>query len=803
MSKKNRRAKAEAEAAVSPAEKTGKQQASRPVQAASGEQEKSKFWVPALLGVLFTLMVCASAPSGIKGVGMVLLLATLVVMLLTQGKLSRSLCWPALIFALYVLMDGISTLYALSGKFALYEFLKVVIGACVVVLILVLEPRRGSLTGRAAGTMLEVAAASAALISVDSFTTRILLRVLQVIMTMFTDSYADFEAIVGNRMVSIFTNANLFAGVAALAILLSLGLLNGTEDRRERWLHLSCLLVTCAAFLFTQSRGAMASLGAAFVVYLLLERGARKANALVLMVETLLVTVAAAVPGFRALGSESMSPLPLLAVLAGAAVLCAVDTLAGRKIAEKLVQRGKLINWIVGGALVLAAAFVGLALTLTGPAKLSANESLYREVKMPAGSYTVSAEADGGVYLNVSCVTKELAMQGLSEELYSGALDGASFEVPADTTAVFFSMMAEDAVTVEEVRYSGAAEGSVKLHYLLLPEGIAHRLQGLFTSQSYVQRTVYVEDGLKLFKRSPIYGLGMGAFENASISIQTYHYESKYVHNHYLQCMIDTGVIGLALFLLLMLSCAWAVVKMWLRREESHPLTAALGAALVYMAIHCTNEIIFSTNYFLPFACGVFALVFLCCGETLALPGREKIHVWIIRGEAVALGVFAVLLGMNLYAAQLAADPTFDSLAMAAHIDPYEKNDHMLSFVYSASKTEGLPDALLEERAKFETKLEKVSSNTIPYYLGESYFNQGRVEDGFRMLEQYVLYTASNELHWTEAFAVALNNYEDTEVYLNGLRHLRQLMYDWNDANVGKITLPDEITAILMQILDA
>ena len=42
------------------------------------------------------------------------------------------------------------------------------------------------------------------------------------------------------RLKTIFENPNVFAGAAGAAILLSLGLAAGAEDRKERCLHLSC-----------------------------------------------------------------------------------------------------------------------------------------------------------------------------------------------------------------------------------------------------------------------------------------------------------------------------------------------------------------------------------------------------------------------------------------------------------------------------------------------------------------------------------------------------------------------------------
>ena len=78
------------------------------------------------------------------------------------------------------------------------------------------------------------------------------------------------------------------------------------------------------------------------------------------------------------------------------------------------------------------------------------------------------------------------------------------------------------------------------------------RIQTLRSEGNVVQRLVYVKDAMQLFRRSPVVGLGMGAFENGIYNVQSYHYETKYVHNHYVQTMVDTGVIGLALW-----PCVW------------------------------------------------------------------------------------------------------------------------------------------------------------------------------------------------------------------------------------------------------
>jgi O-antigen ligase len=54
-----------------------------------------------------------------------------------------------------------------------------------------------------------------------------------------------------------------------------------------------------------------------------------------------------------------------------------------------------------------------------------------------------------------------------------------------------------------------------------------------------VQRTIFFQDGLKLFSKSPVVGRGLGGFENGVYSVQDFYYETKYVHNHYIQVLSD------------------------------------------------------------------------------------------------------------------------------------------------------------------------------------------------------------------------------------------------------------------------
>ena len=334
--------------------------------------------------------------------------------------------------------------------------------------------------------------------------------------------------------------------------------------------------------------------------------------------------------------------------------------------------------------------------------------------------------------------------------------------------------------------------------YKLLPGFVANRLQGLFANQNAIQRVVFFEDGMKLFQRSPIVGLGMGAFENGYASVQSFYYTTRYVHNHYIQSLIETGVVGLILFLGVLLVSAAAVWKS-LRREESHPLTPALGACLVFMAGHAAVEVVFSSNFYLPLAFAAFALISVCCGGTLPLlPGRVRIQTWAPRVCAILVAVYTCLLGGNMIAQNLFQTPTYGNMAFAAQLDRFEWSDYLVSYVYNAASDDSASDEIKANMERYAQRLEQVDSNIIPYYLAESYFNLGRTEDAFRMLEKYVTYVSSDPQTWEDAFLLIMSNVEESDTFRTGVARIYQLLEEWNEENMGTI----ELNSTIMTFID-
>ena len=89
-------------------------------------------------------------------------------------KLRGRVTLPLIALAVFVLMDGISTQYAIAGKFALYEFLKVLSSLCIAVILLTAAPGGKKSATRWIATVLAGASAVASLVSIDLLSTHIL-----------------------------------------------------------------------------------------------------------------------------------------------------------------------------------------------------------------------------------------------------------------------------------------------------------------------------------------------------------------------------------------------------------------------------------------------------------------------------------------------------------------------------------------------------------------------------------------------------------------------------------------------------
>ena len=701
---------------------------------------------------------------------------------------------PFLALSLFVIMNGISSFYAISGKFALREFLKVLSAFCLVLLILTMSPVQEKRPGTRVAAALAVCGAMGSLISIDLISTRLISGAVLGFLNLFTDEYRQLNGVeAGIRMTSMYTNPNIFAGFSGIAVLLSLGMASEAEKQTERSFFLVLLYINALAFLLAFSLGASIFILAAFLVFLFLLPKEKRGGSLLLMLETLLLVILSAglisTTSFREW--SGIQPIPLGCAVVGAALLCVFDLCVGKRITGWLNRHSRIIPYTAVAVLILLAAYAFAAWSITGEGEVSPGVSLRRALYLQPGEYTLEVQANGPLTVRVESQNRRETMLHTSRRLYTGSTETATFTVPEDSLVQYFTFRSEQNVTIDSASCGGQ---KIPLEYKLLPGFMANRLQGLLANENAIQRFVFFEDGIKLFKRSPVIGLGMGAYENGIKSVQTFYYETKYAHDHYIEVLVQIGVIGLVLFLAILIISAAAV---W-RSRKSQPYAPALGAALVFMAGHAAVEVVFSTFVYLPMAYGAFALINLCCGSALPKPSLSKLTKNLVMGAlAACLFIYGIFVACNVAANRLVErQPTLESVETAARMDKFEWADYALAYVNNAMD----PDVSLTVRVQadaYADRLSKVSSNTVPIYLAQYYFSTNRMEKGIQMVERYVDYVSSDRSAWQTAFDLLMAVETDTGVYRDGVSRIAKKLDDWNAQNLGDIRVSEETEAFL------
>ena len=730
-----------------------------------------------------------------------LALAAAAVFLLTAlskratADLSRRLSPTALAVGGYFLLSMAAGLYAKWGWLAVGEAAKYLTAFCVFGT-LILRLKEGGVDRL--GTAVAAVCAFVALLSVDASSAELFSRPVLALVDALGGEYGlmstGYEQ--GIRITGIFGNPNALAGLLAFGIFLSLSLLQTARTARERLG--AALLTMCNAFgfLLAFSMGGIAAFALALAAYLLLTDKERRLSLLVTLAEVGGLALLLAFTAMPFLGRTGVGGLwPVLAGPAGGLLLWALQSKFQPSGRSKAVSAG------VAALIAAAIGYILLGYHLTGGITLAPGQTLRRSAYPEGGAYQVNAQWDGApVVLTVESQNTQQAIMHTSTVLYQGPLDQAVFTVPGDSRVVYFDLTAPEGAELEKLTLSDGRK--VPLGYKLFPAFVANRIQGLWANQNAIQRTVFFADGMKLFRRSPVIGLGIGAFENAILGVQSFFYETKYAHNHYVETLVTTGAVGLGLFLLMLGAMALALLKNLRRKEGAHPLAPALLAALVFMAAHAGVEIVFSFCFYLPMALGVFGLICLCVGPELPLPGGEKAGTGLAAATCVLLSVFAVLLYLNMSMARMISDrdyrDPFQALDKAARLDRFEWTTYTLSYVYAVKDMEasdpGSTDpAVLARADEHALRLAQVDSNTIPRHLAEYYFVTGRPEQAVEMLEKYIDYTAADSRTWQQAFSI-LQAYWSVDLDLTRAETAKLYgeLQTWNEEHMGTLTLSQE-----------
>jgi O-antigen ligase len=83
-------------------------------------------------------------------------------------------------------------------------------------------------------------------------------------------------------------------------------------------------------------------------------------------------------------------------------------------------------------------------------------------------------------------------------------------------------------------------------------------------------RTILIHEGLRMFKSSPLFGIGLDNFkDNQDYRVGDVYMVGNYAHNLFIQILAETGIVGFLCFAILMGSVFYLAPVLWRHRAET------------------------------------------------------------------------------------------------------------------------------------------------------------------------------------------------------------------------------------------
>jgi len=123
----------------------------------------------------------------------------------------------------------------------------------------------------------------------------------------------------------------------------------------------------------------------------------------------------------------------------------------------------------------------------------------------------------------------------------------------------------------------------------LLNNHLVKRLETLGSlekDRSIYSRVIFIKDALKIAKDHLLLGTGAGGWNAEYRKYRTFLYYTSQVHNHYVQVLVENGIIGFLLYLSLWVMLFYNLHKKYYKKEGNKYLTLLLLLISLALALH-------------------------------------------------------------------------------------------------------------------------------------------------------------------------------------------------------------------------
>lgn len=782
------------------------------------------FWVPAVLAFLLASVGILHYAGFVPEKYLTIAFGIGIMILLGVGDLRRLLNWPSLFLLGYVFFSMLTLVWAISGKFFLQQYSSIFIAAFFFLLV-VLWKRNDRHFVRHVLSVLVCVSTLYALGGLEGAATHNIARLL----------YFDPSQIsMTNRLNGIFHNANIESSFYAIGILFSVALIcDGERKTLSRAVWSVTLAINSVAMILSISLGAIASLACGIIAYLIYA-GKGRASVLLRLMEGLLPAAFSSFVTVSYFNAESKPEFPFILTLFAAMVTALFELKFVGKAVAALERHGRLIRIVLTASVVLMAVYLVAALHISTP--YTFGKRLARGVSLSPGEHTLQMDADSGVTVKIYSRSREDIMKYSESETASYAgeqsdveVDGMNFTVPKDSVICMLYFDGEEGSTIRSATLDGHKK--VMMTYCLLPAFVAERLQGgLTANNSYVIRSVLWQNGLKLFLLSPIVGNGVGSFESGITRVQDFYFETRFAHQHYIQVLLESGVIGFLLFTGTLVTLLISLLKK--RRADTEDpffwIYPALFAELITNGIQMFWDVSMSI---LPFLCctyAVYGLIVTTCAEPLplfrpvriadgdaepdseaaALPARQEISLPTRVLTMLLPFVFIISICGNLYASNMldeeftSYEDAYSAMENAVKYDLYEYNDIKLTYLLTSMEDESQGRHISQANIYAE-ELSKEQSNSLPFYLTGYYFNTQQYGRSIDAAKLGAVYSASDDKQWNRIIDLLKQGFVDSGVdsplltesngseLVQKLAEYRQMLLDRNTSALVPIRLTE------------